>query len=354
MPDRAADRPPVSGRFVHWCASLCLMMLALGINPAQAANGDPSTKCIPNQRSFTVASGASYVVDLSSCSEFGLTDNDATALHGTITGLVGNGTGIATYINNGDGALSDSFVLWDEDSKAVTFTVTVLPPSAAFTVSPGSLTAPVIGVPYSQAMSASGGVAPYTYAFDSGTLPPGITVSASGVISGTVTATGAYVFSVKVTDSTAGTPLTVTKNYSVSIAIPILSITPTTLTAGGQSVAYSQQMSTPNGTAPYTYVVESGSLPPGLNLSSSGLLSGTPTALGTYNFVMKSTDVTGGNGPYNTSRSYSLVINAQPPPTITGVSPASGPTTGGTSVTITGTGFTGATAVKFGATNATG
>ncbi|SDL84989.1 Uncharacterized protein YhjY, contains autotransporter beta-barrel domain [Janthinobacterium sp. OK676] len=354
MPDRAADRPPVSGRFVHWCASLCLMMLALGINPAQAANGDPSTKCIPNQRSFTVASGASYVVDLSSCSEFGLTDNDATALHGTITGLVGNGTGIATYINNGDGALSDSFVLWDEDSKAVTFTVTVLPPSAAFTVSPGSLTAPVIGVPYSQAMSASGGVAPYTYAFDSGTLPPGITVSASGVISGTVTATGAYVFSVKVTDSTAGTPLTVTKNYSVSIAIPILSITPTTLTAGGQSVAYSQQMSTSNGTAPYTYVVESGSLPPGLNLSSSGLLSGTPTALGTYNFVMKSTDVTGGNGPYNTSRSYSLVINAQPPPTITGVSPASGPTTGGTSVTITGTGFTGATAVKFGATNATG
>ncbi|WP_198511193.1 putative Ig domain-containing protein [Janthinobacterium sp. 67] len=283
-----------------------------------------------------------------------MTDNDATALHGTITGLVGNGTGIATYINNGDGALSDSFVLWDEDSKAVTFTVTVLPPSAAFTVSPGSLTAPVIGVPYSQAMSASGGVAPYTYAFDSGTLPPGITVSASGVISGTVTATGAYVFSVKVTDSTAGTPLTVTKNYSVSIAIPILSITPTTLTAGGQSVAYSQQMSTSNGTAPYTYVVESGSLPPGLNLSSSGLLSGTPTALGTYNFVMKSTDVTGGNGPYNTSRSYSLVINAQPPPTITGVSPASGPTTGGTSVTITGTGFTGATAVKFGATNATG
>nr|WP_314607725.1 putative Ig domain-containing protein [uncultured Janthinobacterium sp.] len=311
-------------------------------------------KCLPNQKSFTVASGGSYVIDLSVCSSFGLTENTPGAQHGTITGLVGNGTGIATYINNGDGALSDSFVLLDEDSQTVTFTVTVLPPSAAFTVSPGSLTAPVIGVPYSQAMSASGGVAPYTYAFDSGTLPPGVTVSASGVISGTVTATGAYVFSVKVTDSTAGTPLAVTKNYSVSIAIPILSITPTTLTAGGQSVAYSQQMSTSNGTAPYTYVVESGSLPPGLNLSSSGLLSGTPTALGTYNFVMKSTDVTGGNGPYNTSRSYSLVINAQPPPTITGVSPASGPTTGGTSVTITGTGFTGATAVKFGATNATG
>ena len=39
-------------------------------------------------------------------------------------------------------------------------------------------------------------------------------------------------------------------------------------------------------------------------------------------------------------------------PTVTGVSPTSGPTGGGTTVTITGTGFTGATAVKFGANNA--
>ena len=350
LPNRAADGPSVSGRFLHWCASLCLLVLAFGAGPAQAG---PSIKCPPNQ-SFTVASGGSYVIDMSACSSFGLTENIPGAQHGTITGLVNNGTGIATYINNGDGALSDSFVLLDEDSQTMTFTVTVLPAAAAFTVSPGSLTAPVIGVPYSQAMSASGGVAPYTYALDSGTLPPGITVSSSGVISGTVTATGAYVFAIKVTDSTSGTPLTVTKNYSVSIAVPTLSITPTTLTAGGVSAPYSQQLSTSGGTAPYTYVVESGSLPPGLTLSASGLLSGTPSAINTYNFVIKSTDVTGGNGPYNTSRSYSMVINAQPPPTITGVSPASGPTAGGTSVTITGTGFTGVTALKFGANNGVG
>ncbi|UGQ35176.1 putative Ig domain-containing protein [Janthinobacterium sp. PLB04] len=272
-------------------------------------------------------------------------------MHGTITGLVNNGTGIATYINNGDGALSDSFVLWDEDSRAVTFTVTVLPPAAAFTVTPGSISAPVIGVPYSQAMLSTGGVEPYNYVLVSGALPPGITVSSTGVISGTVKATGAYVFGIKVTDSTAGTPLTVTKNYSVSIAVPTLSITPTVLAAGGLSVPYSQPMSTANGTEPFAYVVESGSLPAGMTLSSSGLLSGTPGALGTYNFVMKSTDSTGGNGPYNTSRSYSLVINAQPPPTITGVSPALGPLGGGTAVNITGTGFTGATALKFGSNN---
>ncbi len=40
-------------------------------------------------------------------------------------------------------------------------------------------------------------------------------------------------------------------------------------------------------------------------------------------------------------------------PTVTAVSPLAGNSTGGTSVTVTGTNFSGATAVKFGATNAT-
>jgi hypothetical protein len=42
-----------------------------------------------------------------------------------------------------------------------------------------------------------------------------------------------------------------------------------------------------------------------------------------------------------------------PGPAVTGLSPTHGPAAGGTSVVITGTGFTGATAVRFGATNAT-
>ena len=46
------------------------------------------------------------------------------------------------------------------------------------------------------------------------------------------------------------------------------------------------------------------------------------------------------------SRTYAI-------PTVTGISPTSGPVAGGTTVTITGTGFTGATAVMFGTTGAT-
>jgi IPT/TIG domain/PASTA domain len=50
-------------------------------------------------------------------------------------------------------------------------------------------------------------------------------------------------------------------------------------------------------------------------------------------------------GPYR----LNLTATVQPPPTIASISPASGPTTGGTAVTISGQDFTGATAVAFGA-----
>jgi IPT/TIG domain-containing protein len=56
-----------------------------------------------------------------------------------------------------------------------------------------------------------------------------------------------------------------------------------------------------------------------------------------------------GNTTYCTYRAYlALAPDFVPPPRLTGISVTSGPATGGTSVTITGTGFTGATAVDFG------
>ena len=57
----------------------------------------------------------------------------------------------------------------------------------------------------------------------------------------------------------------------------------------------------------------------------------------------------GGTSATGAADQYTYIA-APPAPTVTGVSPTSGPTAGGTSVTITGTNFTGASAVKFGAT----
>ncbi len=60
----------------------------------------------------------------------------------------------------------------------------------------------VVGTPYSQSLMVSGGTAPYAWSIESGTLPPGLSLSAGGVISGTPTTLGTYIVTVKVADST--------------------------------------------------------------------------------------------------------------------------------------------------------
>ncbi|MEO8595981.1 MAG: IPT/TIG domain-containing protein, partial [Candidatus Solibacter sp.] len=69
------------------------------------------------------------------------------------------------------------------------------------TVTTTTLTPGVVGTAYSQTLAANGGSGPYTWSVASGSLPPGLTLSASGVISGTPTTPGAYMFTVRVTGS---------------------------------------------------------------------------------------------------------------------------------------------------------
>ncbi|MFK4812674.1 autotransporter domain-containing protein [Devosia sp. ZW T5_3] len=68
-------------------------------------------------------------------------------------------------------------------------------------------------------------------------------------------------------------------------------------------------------------------MPPGLSVSSGGVLSGTPTALGTYNFVVRATDSTasGAGGPFSGTQSYSLTVGTPVAPVVTSVTvPANG------------------------------
>jgi len=70
-----------------------------------------------------------------------------------------------------------------------------------------------------------------------------------------------------------------------------LNITTTSLPNGAIGVAYSQTLQATGGTTPYTWSIPSGSLPSGLSLTqSTGVISGTPTAIGTSNFTARVTD----------------------------------------------------------------
>ena len=91
----------------------------------------------------------------------------------------------------------------------------------------------------------------------------------------------------------------------ITAGCPTLTLAPATLPAGTAGTDYLQTLSASGGSAPYTFTVESGTLPDGLTLSSDGTLSGTPTTAGIFNnLVIKATDVNN----CTAQRIYSMMI----------------------------------------------
>ena len=180
------------------------------------------------------------------------------------------------------------------------------------TLSPPSLPGGTAGTAYSQTITASGGTAPYSYAVSSGTLPPGLNLSPAGVLSGTPTTAGTSNFTVTATDANSCTG---SKGYGVTIApscAAAITLSPASLPGGTVGTAYSQTITASGGTAPYSYTVASGTPPPGLILSSAGVLSGTPTTAGTFNFTVTATDANSCTG----SKGYGVTIAPSSCPTI--------------------------------------
>jgi hypothetical protein len=163
-------------------------------------------------------------------------------------------------------------------------------PSATLTVTTTSLADGTVGTIYSQQLSASGGVTPYTWSIDSGSLPAGLSLTAAtGEISGTPTSSGTSSFTVKVTDSDTPTASTDTQALTITIYAD-LNITTTSLADATKNIAYNESLAATGGLAPYTWTLDSGWLPIGLSLSSAGVISGTPTSYGIFDFTVKCTD----------------------------------------------------------------
>ncbi|MFZ4856355.1 MAG: Ig-like domain-containing protein [Desulfuromonadaceae bacterium] len=170
-------------------------------------------------------------------------------------------------------------------SNSATVTVTVVAPLAISTPS----TLPVYTAPYTgYTFAATGGYGAYSWAVSVGPLPPGLSLSTAGVLSGTPTASGVYLFAVQVTDSSTPTAGSVTKLVSMEVVVPPVAANDTvTVVAGGTviiPVLTNDTATAPATINPASVVVSNitgGNAVPNVN----GTVSYTaPATYGTYSF----------------------------------------------------------------------
>lgn len=213
------------------------------------------------------------------------------------TDAEGKASVLVTGVASGTTTLTATFD--GVSSNAVAQTVNeVQAPSFGEIAPPGA----TIGTEYSFQVDATGNPVP-TFAVTVGSLPPGLSMSADGLITGTPTGdtSQTYNFTVTATNS-AGSAALATSIAVSSVAVPP-TITTVTLPAMTLNASVSAAFNA-TGTAPILWSVGIGSLPPGLTLNqSTGALTGTPTLNGPFTFTVVATNSAGVD-----SRQFSVAV----------------------------------------------
>ncbi len=174
--------------------------------------------------------------------------------------------------------------VWDEvQCSCVPGVSAILGPTDSFCV----------GEAYASQFTTVGGFTPFTWSLVSGTVPPGLTFHTglfsgnTAPIDGTPTTAGSYTFTVGV--SSFGSTYVVQQTFTISgLGVNEYPALPT----GTTDTAYSQQLTTGGGTAPYTFSTVSG-MPDGLSMDAAGLITGSPYYIGFNSLVVRVTDALG-------------------------------------------------------------
>ena len=177
-------------------------------------------------------------------------------------------------------------------------------PPAQLAITTASLTNGTQGQPYSMTLQASGGTGSDTWRIVSGTLPDDLSLNpTTGVISGIPVTVQTVTFTVQVKDSAAA-PQTITQQFTLAIVPGPLSIATSALPAASVNQPYQVTLATGGGAFPFVWTLASGTLPPGLVLSTDGKITGAATATGAFNFSVRVQDAS----PATATRALTLQI----------------------------------------------
>jgi hypothetical protein len=166
-------------------------------------------------------------------------------------------------------------------------------PPVPVTIATSELPDATAGIRYTQGLSLSSGRPPFTWALAGGSLPPGLSLSSGGLISGTPTLAGVFNFTVRATGARRQSN---TKSLTLLVK---LQLSPSKLPNGVAGTAYNVRLAVvAGGTPPYTWEIEGGLLPDGLTLSPNGVLSGTPTRGGPSTFMVGIADARGATASF--------------------------------------------------------
>jgi hypothetical protein len=168
--------------------------------------------------------------------------------------------------------------------------------SALRIVSPTSLPTATQGQPYSQTFSVAGGTPPYTFRLMNGTIASGLSLDASGILSGTPCCAYHSGFTIEIIDSAQAS---LRKHYRLGV----IGVPPNPPDIGYDyfddatlGEHYISNIWAGGGTPPYTWSIPAGTPPPGMdvyipddNFDAAGFV-GTPIELGTYAFTIQVAD----------------------------------------------------------------
>ncbi len=272
------------------------------IHPGAVRIGASSSNSAVQLSAFKNTDGSVAIVALNTGS-----GSDAITYSLANTG-VANGATVSPYLTNGSNSVAaqgtttvsgGSFTATVPGRSLVTYVIaggTVSGNNVTLT-NPGSQSGTVGTAISGLQIQGTDSAAGQSLSYSATGLPAGLSISSSGLITGTPSTAGTYSVTVTATDTTgasgsasftwtisggSGNTVTVTnpgsQSGTVGTAISGLQVQATD-SAAGQTLTYSAS-----------------GLPAGLSISSSGLISGTPTSAGTSNVTVTAKDSTGASG----------------------------------------------------------